>query len=90
METAGAMLDFSLFCDIQNTYFTDKKVSFSMIVENQYDDNAVVTLLKKCDKTTIVNLMEYFDEGAPIQSLLKNQLDELNIEEKQIDNLSES
>ena len=84
------MLDFSLFCDIQNTYFTDKKVSFSMIVENQYDDNAVVTLLKKCDKTTIVNLMEYFDEGAPIQSLLKNQLDELNIEEKQIDNLSES
>ena len=31
------MLDFSLFCDIQNTYFTDKKVSFSMIVENQYD-----------------------------------------------------
>lgn len=79
------MIDFSLFCDIQNTYLTDKKASFSMIVENQYDDSALVTLLKKCDKTTIVNLMEYFDEGAPIQSLLKNQLDELNIEEKQMD-----
>ncbi len=79
------MIDFSLFCDIHNTYLTDKKASFSMVVENQYNDNAVVTLLKKCDKTTLIHLIEYFDEGAPIQSLLKSRLDELNIDEKQID-----
>lgn len=79
------MIDFSLFCDIRNTYLTDKKASFSMIVENQYDDNAVVTLLKKCDKTTLIHLIEYFDEGAPIQALLKNRLDELTVDEKQVD-----
>jgi len=79
------MIDFSLYCDIHNTYLTDKKTSFSMVVENQYDDNAVITLLKKCDISTITHLIDYFDENAPIQSLLKSRLDELQIDEKKFD-----
>lgn len=56
-----------------------------MVVEHQYDDNAVAALLNKCDKSTLIHLIEYFDEGAPIQFLLKKRLDELIIDEKQID-----
>lgn len=79
------MIDFSLYCDIHNTYLSNKQPLFSMIAENQYDDNAVITLLKKCDKNTLVHLIEYFDEGAPIQSLLKSRLKELDVDEEQND-----
>ncbi|HJD28246.1 MAG TPA: hypothetical protein H9914_04520 [Candidatus Blautia avicola] len=79
------MIDFSLYCNICNAYYTNEKTLFSMVVENQYDGNAIVALLKKCDKNTIFNLIEYFDENAPIQSLLKNRLEEMNIDEEQSD-----
>lgn len=78
------MIDFSLFCDIHNIYLEKAQNSVSMIIENQFNDYAVVTLLKKCDRTTIIHLTEYFDEGAPIQALLKDRLDELTADEDQL------
>ena len=72
------MIDFGLYCDIRNSMrkkrTSGNTVTFDMVVEEQGDESAVVSLINGCDLNTVLRLTKYFDPAAPIQELLKSRL----------------
>lgn len=81
------MLDFALYCDIQEELISAKKYEddaweyyVKTFMEKNDGDEAVYELIQNCDKKTVERLMAYFEADAPIQQLLKARFSEFNFE----------
>lgn len=79
------MVDFGLFCDINNCILFDKAsegnvdFTYGRLAENA-NEQAVYELINNCDAETIRRLIEYFDRTAPIQCILKERLEKLTLQ----------
>lgn len=85
------MIDFGLYCDLQNELMhnnskSDINLWAMSFAENNGNSDVFSSLIDNCDEEKIKKLIDYFEPEAPVQKLLQARLKELRKKEPIIEN----
>lgn len=81
------MIDFGLYCDLQNELMDNSVHLWAMsFAENNDNCDVFSSLIDNCDEEKIKKLIDYFEPEASVQKLLQARLKELRKKEPILEN----